>query len=196
MTVYFTLMILVTFFVIYFKEIVTKKNILYLILASILILLLTVAFWGPLLEFKICGEYRIFVPYLLPGKGALKYSTLRFDELLPFTSMHANHLVFHLQIFVIILFFGGIFFLFKKKLWKEKIWIFLIIFTMLSLIMITPIFPWQYTPSILQTLQFPWRLALYTAFGACAFCGLCIKQFENKKYFNIICFLLVRIIFI
>ena len=53
MTIYFTLMILVTFFIIYFKQIFTKRNILYLLLGSSLILLLTAAFWMPLMEMKL-----------------------------------------------------------------------------------------------------------------------------------------------
>lgn len=191
MTIYFTLMILVTFFIIYFKQIFNKKNILYLLLACILILLLTISFWGPLLEFKINGDYRIFVPYLLTGKGDLRYSTLRPDELLPFSDMHAKYLVFHLQMFVTIMIFAGVFLIFKRKLWKEKIYVFLTIFTILAVIMVTPIFPWKYTPSILQTLQFPWRLALYFAFTGILFSGVFIKQFEGKKYFNIICYVFI-----
>lgn len=100
MTIYFTLMILVTFFTVYFKQIFTKKNILYLLLSCILILLLTAAFWMPLLEMKIVGNYKIFEPYLLTAKGALKYSTITFSEIVKLTPFHFGWIIFHLPIFI------------------------------------------------------------------------------------------------
>ena len=100
---------------------------------------------------------------------------------------------FHLQMMVIILFFASIFLLFKNKLWKEKVWRFFLAFTILAMIMITSLFPWYYTPDLLQTLQFPWRLALYIAFGAIMIAGIVLKKFENKKHFNKICFVLIAL---
>ncbi len=193
MTIYFTLMLLVTFFIIYFKQIFTKKHILYLLLASGLTLLLTASFWMPMLEIKLTGSYGIFMPYYMTGKGGLKYSTIPVKELFTFFREFDFHFIrYNLQLFVTILFFISIFFVIKKKLWKEKVWIFLVIFTLLSTIMVTDIFPWYYTPDILQTLQFPWRLVIYITFGAILIAGVCLKQIENKKYFKVIsCGLLI-----
>ena len=187
MTIYFTLIILVTFFIIYFKQIFTKKHILYLIFASIIILLLTASFWMPMLEIKIKGSYGVFMPYYMTSKGALRFSTISISELFAFNrEIDFHYIRFNLQLFVTILFFTSIIFIFKKKMWKQKEWLFLLAFTILSSIMITSLFPWYYTPDILQTLQFPWRLALYIAFGVILISGIALKQIENKKYFNII----------
>ena len=187
MTIYFTLIILVTFFIIYFKQIFTKKHILYLIFASIIILLLTASFWMPMLEIKIKGSYGVFMPYYMTSKGALRFSTISISELFAFNrEIDFHYIRFNLQLFVTILFFISIIFIFKKKMWKQKEWLFLLAFTILSSIMITSLFPWYYTPDILQTLQFPWRLALYIAFGVILISGIALKQIENKKYFNII----------
>lgn len=187
MTIYFTLMLLVTFFVVYFKQIFTKKNILYLVLASGLILLLTASFWMPMLEIKLRGSYGIFMPYYMTGKGGLKYSTISIKELFTFFREIDFHFIrYNLQLFVTILLFISVFFIIKKKLWKEKIWIFLMVFTALSTIMVTDIFPWYYTPDILQTLQFPWRLVIYIAFGAILITGVGLRQIENKKYFKMV----------
>ena len=187
MTIYFTLIILVTFFIIYFKQIFTKKHILYLIFASIIILLLTASFWMPMLEIKIKGSYGVFMPYYMTSKGALRFSTISISELFAFNrEIDFHYIRFNLQLFVTILFFISIIFIFKKKMWKQKEWLFLLAFTILSSIMITSLFPWYYTPDILQTLQFPWRLALYIAFGVILISGIALKQVENKKYFNII----------
>ena len=187
MTIYFTLIILVTFFIIYFKQIFTKKHILYLIFASIIILLLTASFWMPMLEIKIKGSYGVFMPYYMTSKGALRFSTISISELFAFNrEIDFHYIRFNLQLFVTILFFTSIIFIFRKKMWKQKEWLFLLAFTILSSIMITSLFPWYYTPDILQTLQFPWRLALYIAFGVILISGIALKQIENKKYFNII----------
>ena len=193
MTIYFTLMLLVTFFIVYYKQIFTKKNILYLALASGLTLLLTASFWMPMLEIKLKGSYGIFMPYYMTGKGGLKYSTISIKELFTFFREIDFHFIrYNLQLFVTILFFISLFFIIKKKLWKQKIWIFLIVFTGLATIMVTDVFPWYYTPDILQTLQFPWRLVIYIAFGAILLTGVFLKQIENKKYFKILsCVLLI-----
>ena len=193
MTIYFTLMILVTFFIVYFKQIFTKKNILYLVLASGLILLLTASFWMPMLEIKLKGNYAIFIPYYMTGKGGLKYSTISIKELFTFFREIDFHFIrYNLQLFVTVLFFISLFVIVKKKLWKEKVWIFLVVFTALSTIMVTDAFPWYYTPDILLTLQFPWRLVIYIAFGAILISGIFLKQIENKKYFKIFsCSLLI-----
>ncbi len=192
MTIYFTLMILVTFFVVYFKQIFTKKNIVYLLKASGLILLLTSSFWMPLLEIKLRGSYGIFMPNYMTGKGGLKYSTISIGELFAFNREIDFHFIrYNLQLFVTVMFFISLFFVIKKKLWKEKLWIFLMAFTVLSIIMITNLFPWYYIPDILQALQFPWRLVIYIAFGAILIAGICLKQVENKKWFNVICCILL-----
>lgn len=185
MTIYFTLMLLVTFFVVYFKQIFTKKNILYLLLASGVTLLLTASFWMPMLEIKLKGSYGIFMQYYMTGKGGLKYSTIPIKELFTFNREIDFHFIrYNLQLFTTILFFISLFFIIKKKLWKQKIWIFLMAFTTLAIIMITNLFPWYYTPDILQTLQFPWRLVIYIAFGAILIAGISLKQIENKKCFK------------
>ena len=193
MTVYFTLMLLVTFFIVYFKEIFTKKHILYLSLASVCILLLTASFWMPMLEIKLLGSYGVFMPYFMTGKGDLRFSAISILEIFKIKPYGYNNVRFHLQMMVIILFLASLFFLFKNKLWKEKVWRFFLAFTILAMIMITSLFPWYYTPDLLQTLQFPWRLALYIAFGAIVITGIILKKFENKKHFNKICFVLIAL---
>ena len=183
MTIYFTLIILLTFFTVYFKQIFNKKNILYLLLASILILLLTASFWLPMLEIKIKGSYGVFMPYFMTGKGDLRFSTIKLTDLIGWSR---TFVIYHLQVLVNIMFIIGLIIFIKKKMWKEKLWLFLVAFTLLSIIMVTSLFPWYYTPDILQTLQFPWRLVLYIDFGAILISGILLKKLENKKWFDIV----------
>ncbi len=192
MTIYFTLIILVTFFTVYFKQIFTKKNILYLIWASVLILLLTASFWLPMLEIKLTGSYGVFMPYFMTGKGDLRFSTISIAELFMFDNeIDYTYIRFNVQIFVTIMFALSIYLTIKNKLYKEKIWKFLFAFTILSAIMVTSLFPWYYTPNILQTLQFPWRLALYATFGIIIIAGISLKRIEKTKYFNTLCCILI-----
>ena len=183
MTIYFTLIILLTFFTVYFKQIFNKKNILYLLLASILILLLTASFWLPMLEIKIKGSYGVFMPYFMTGKGDLRFSTIKLTDLIGWSR---TFVIYHLQVLVNIMFIIGLIIFIKKKMWKEKLWLFLVAFTLLSIIMVTSLFPWYYTPDILQTLQFPWRLVLYIDFGAILISRILLKKLENKKWFDIV----------
>lgn len=186
MSIYFTLMILVTFFIINIKKICTKKNILYLVFAGILILLLTASFWMPLMEIKLKGDYGVFIPYFMTGKGALAGSTIPLWQLVDFTKPYTHtHLVYNLQLFVTIFVIGGVILLIKDKKWKDTKWLSIFVFTVLSIIMVTPLFPWKYAPDILQTLQFPWRLILYIDFGAILISGYFLQKFETKKFFKI-----------
>ena len=190
-------MILVTFFIVYFKEMFSKKSICYLFLASAWILLLTASFWMPMLEMKIKESYAVFLPYYITAKGGLVNSVISIKELFAFRrEIDFHYIRFNLQLFVTIMFFMSLVGIIIKKMWKEKWVIFLLAFTTLSVVMVTSLFPWKYTPDILQTLQFPWRIALYIAFGAILITGICLKQVEKKKYFNIICCILIGLTFI
>lgn len=188
MSIYFTLIILVAFFLIYFRKIFTWKKIAYLLSASVVILCLTSPFWVGLLEHKIKGSYAIFIPYFITGKGDLRFSAIGLEQYLSFFLPHNyNFIRYHLQIIVTIGVIIGLIFVIKNKIWKSKKWISILLFTLLSFIMTTSLFPWYYTPDILQTLQFPWRLCIYVAFGSILIASISLKQFEKSKYFSIIC---------
>ncbi len=196
MSIYFTLILVVSFLPIFWKKLITKKNILSLLLAAITILGLTASFWIPMLEIKLKGSYGAFMPYFMTGKGDLRFSTLSILELINYTKPHTYDFIrYHLPLFVTILFFLSIFYFLRKKLWKEKVATFLLCFTILSIIMITPLFPWYYTPDILQTLQFPWRLCIYIAFGAILFSGIYLKQLEHRKEFRVLAIVLIGLTF-
>ena len=122
----------------------------------------------------------------------MRNSVISIMELFTFDREIDFHFIrYNLQLFVTIMFFISLIFIVIKKLWKQKVFIFFLIFTVLSAIMLTSLFPWYYVPDFLQTLQFPWRLAIYVAFGAIVVAGICLKPFENKKYFNVICTILL-----
>lgn len=194
MSIYFTLIILLTFFTVYFKKIFNKKNILFLMLASLLILLLTSSFWLPLLEIKIKGSYGVFMPYYMTGKGDLRYSAISILELINYTHPYTYDFIrFNIQLFVVIMFFISLILIIKHKLFKNKLCLFLLFFTLLSMIMITKLFPWYYTPDMLQTLQFPWRLVIYVDFGVILISGIFLKNIESIKKFNLIFILLIII---
>ena len=104
MSIYFTIIIIFSFFIIYLKKIFTKEKIKYLLIASILILLLTASFWLPLLEIKLKGNYGVFVPYFMTGKGDLRFSAINVLELINFKQPYNfNYIRFNLPIYVVVL---------------------------------------------------------------------------------------------
>ena len=192
LSIYLTLILLLTFFPIYFKEIFKKKSIIYLIISSISILLFTAPFWLPLLEIKLSTDYAIFVPFYLTAKGDLQYSTLVFKDYLGFMLKHNyDYIRYHLQLSSTIMVIGSLVIFLKNKLWRNKTKLFFISFFFLSIIMTTRIFPWKYTPGILQTLQFPWRLALLVSFSGIILVMLFLDKFKDKRIFSKLCLFLV-----
>jgi len=185
MSIYLTIIILLTFFPIFWKKIFTKKHILYLSISSLIILSLTSPFWICLLEHKVNGSYAIFMPYYITAKGDLRFSAIHLTDYLNFFLPHTydfNRYHMHLTVTILIL-ISFILFI-KNKIWKQKELLLILLIFIVSLIMTTPLFPWYYTPDILQTLQFPWRLCLYVAFGGILFAMLPLKKLETKKYFS------------
>ena len=169
------------------KEILKK-----LALNIALILCISAFFWLPMLEIKLTGSYGVFMPYFMTGKGDLRFSTISIAELFMFDNeIDYTYIRFNVQLFVTIMFVLSIWLIIKNKQYKEKIWKFLLVFTILSAIMVTSLFPWYYTPNILQTLQFPWRLALYATFGIIIIAGISLKRIEKTKYFNTLCCILI-----
>lgn len=191
MAIFFTIILLVSFVPIYYKKLFTRQNILLVAISSIIILSFTSPFWISILDHKVNGNYAIFIPYYITGKGDLRYSTIGIQQYLSFFLPHNYDFIrYHLQLIITIALFYGIYYFFNKKLWKNSIWTSIMIFTILSFIMTTSLFPWYYTPDILQTLQFPWRLCIYVAFGSILIACLSLKKIENNKYFSMICILI------
>lgn len=187
MSVYFTILILLTFFLIYKKQIFTKKNIFSLCGATVLILLLTSSFWLPLLEIKLKGKYGVFIPHYMVGKGSLQFSTLPLLDLFNFLKPHTFSGIRHYSsFFILLLGIGSFYLILKEKLWKEKIVQFILIFLCVSIIMVSKIFPWSIIPDILSFIQFPWRLTLMVSFAMIMLSCLFLQKIQFKKKFNFI----------
>lgn len=190
MAIYFTLILLLSFILIHFKKIFSWKKVGYIALSSIIILSFTSPFWLSILDHKINGSYAIFIPYYITGKGDLRFSAIGLPQYLSFFLPHTYDFIrYHLQLIISIAIFPGIYILWKKKLWKNKTWLSILLFTIISFIMTTPLFPWYYTPDLLQTLQFPWRLCIFVAFGGILIAGLSLKKIEYHQHFTKICLL-------
>lgn len=191
-SIYLTLILLITFFPIYFKKIFKKKSIFYLIISSISILMLTAPFWLTLLEMKSNTDYTIFVPYYLTAKGDLQYSTLKIGEYFKFFVPHTfDYIRHHLQLSITLMIFITFFLFFKNKLWKKKTILFFLLFFIFSVIMTTNLFPWAYIPSILQTLQFPWRLTLFVQFSGILLALVFLNKISTSKCFSKIFVILI-----
>lgn len=191
MSIYFTLILLSTFFVVYMKQVLKKRAIMYLLLSCFSVLCLTSPFWLRMLEMKLSTLYTIFVPYFLTGKGDLQFSTLSLSDYFHFFLPHNYGFIrYHLSFSVTILICGSLFFFLRDRLCKNRFYLFLFWFFILSIIMTTKIFPWAYIPNLLHTLQFPWRLTLFVQFSGIILAMYFLERISSNKYFPIFFILL------
>ncbi len=186
MSIYFTFLVLLTFFTVYYKKIFTKKNIILLCKAAVFILLLTASFWLPLLDLKLNGDYGVFIPYHMVGKGTLKNSALSIHELFNFTkNMSFSNIRYYSNSFIIILSIISLYYIFKNKMWKEKSTQFIIVFVIVSMIIVSKLFPWSYVPDSLAALQFPFRLTINFSLGMIILSCISLTKLKTKKYFTL-----------
>ncbi len=184
MTIYFTLMVAVVFLLTSFKKIFTKKNVCYFLLSAASILMLTAPFWLPLLEMKM-GDYAIFIPYYMTGKGEMIHSCLNILQYFYFFLSPSDGSIRHyLPLTITILIFISLYEFLKKHEWKDKTHLSIVLFFLLSFWMTTSAFPWQYAPDFLGTLQFPWRLTLYVQFSGIILAMYPLTKWTDKKYFT------------
>lgn len=190
MSIYLTIMLLITFFIIYRKQIFKRDRLLALCISGAMILLITAPFTVQMAEHKLFGTYAVFVPHYMTGSGGLQFSTLKLTQYIDFFKpIGWGNIRFTLMLFQYILIICA--FIFHKKLtfFKEneqnkKMAKFFIVFTLLALYMTSELCLWYFTPTLLDTLQFPWRLAIYFAFGGSFLACFWFTTMTKKPYFN------------
>lgn len=188
--VYFTIL-LIPFFIVYFKQIFTKKNILYLLMSSLLILCLTSPFITTLLEHKINGSYKVFSEGIMASGASLNFSSI---NLLDYFSQTPNTkyegILTFINIFIMLLFVISLITYKKLKFTKEQNKIVLSIFLILlfTIIIMSPLIDWKKLPDFTYMIQFLWRLEIMVAICISLIAPLCIKivSEKNQKIFTTI----------
>lgn len=171
-----------------------NKNIIKAILINVgIILLCTSFYWIPLLEHYFATSYEVFLPERMFKNNTLIGSKL---SLIDFFITKPYDMNFHIGIPIL---FGLILaFLYRKKIkprYKKTITIFLV-FGLISVIMSSKLFPFEYLPSSLKMIQFAWRMMEFASFFLSIVCGITITMFingNNKKEASITILLIIYI---
>lgn len=146
-----------------------NKDILKKIIFSLLIILtLTSFFWMPLLEHKNATQYEVFKEGRMERTNVLVAFKLDFDQL--FITKFDSLMIYEIGIITLI---GLVITPIVIKKIKEikynktdfyKLYIFLLVSGIISLIMTLKIFPFEHLPSTLKMMQFSFRMLEFSSF--------------------------------
>ncbi len=171
-----------------------NKNIIKAILINVgIILLCTSFYWMPLLEHYFATSYEVFLPERMFKNNTLIGSKL---SLMDFFITKPYDMNFHIGLPIML---GLILaFIYRKKIkprYKKTMFLFLI-FGLISVIMSSKLFPFEYLPSTLKMIQFAWRMMEFASFFLSIVCGITITMFingNNKKEASITILLIIYI---
>lgn len=181
------LSIYLTFFVILFllfnfKKVFTKKSILYLFIAAILILIFVSPFIVPLTQHMLKGDYMVFYPYHMYNKWSVASTavTLKTITEVPASGNYIASYIYFTVDFVALFCFVCVL-INLKKIKDNKFALGFIILTFICVFMLSPLFPWKKMPNFLLNIQFVWRIFTFLAFFMSTVAGLIILQFKNNQ---------------
>lgn len=159
------------------------KQIGYILLNMILILLCTSFYWVPLIEHYLATSYEVFVQGRMYSNSTIIGSKLSILDLFANKPWGLN---FHIGLPIILgIILFTIYFRKNKEEYKKDTIIFLI-FGIISIIMTLKIFPFEYLPNIFKMLQFTWRMNEFACFFLSIVSGIAISIFikeDNKKLY-------------
>lgn len=173
-----------------FKQLKNKSVIRKIAINVIFILAITTFFTVPLMEHKILGNYVIFNSTSMKSLPSdVQNSTIKISQLFKDIG-EVNGVSFKIGIPLIILTLLGI--VSYKKVDKNirSEYITFTVIAMISLAMVTKLFPWIIMPKILTTLQFAWRMQAFFEFALSIICAInlyyfidiiCKKSSKNSK---------------
>lgn len=197
MSVLFTFFILILLFI-NLKKVVTKENIKALLISSIFILLISSTFLVPLLEHKFFGNYIVFAENAMTNMDEFLLKSLSFaDFFRNKTTIPMNGIVWHLNYALLFLFIMVVYNYKeyqKEKRTKEFLKIMLVL-TALTALMATHYFPWEYMPSFMRMIQFPFRLLTFLIFSMSAVAGLSVLHYKDSVQKIIIPFFLFGLLY-
>lgn len=173
-----------------FKQLKNKGVIRKIVINVIFILAITTFFTVPLMEHKILGNYVIFNSTSMKSLPSdVQNSTIKISQLFKDIG-EVNGVSFKIGIPLIILTLLGI--VSYKKVDKNirSEYITFAVIAMISLAMVTKLFPWIIMPKTLTTLQFAWRMLAFFEFALSIICAInlyyfidiiCKKSSKNSK---------------
>ena len=182
LAIFLTIFIII-YMLVFYKKLFTRDIIKCLNFASIIILLITSNFWGPLLEHKLLDIHNIFRLYCVEDFG-VEIAQIGFYLFpLKFANVKENYfLLFFISPICFLLMGCNIIQIIRNKINRKDINILkgITIFMIISLFIATNSFVWKIIPNMLRNIQFSWRLALFIAFAASIIGGYGIRLFKDR----------------
>lgn len=182
------------------KDFLKKEVIIKCIINGIFVLLMSLIFLVPMMEFKSQAEYSIFKPEVMKtGSQYMTNKTIKPWQFLK-DKGEENGVSFVVGVPFILMISIGI--LIYKKIDKKHKDFYLtnIVLGFISFIMCTNLFPWHIMPNFLCNIQYPWRMIGLGMFFFTPVCAINIYYFAkstNKKWLqNIIYIMFIAIIMI
>ena len=179
-TIYAILFVILTILINY-KVLANKKFWLFIFIDIIVILVVTSFYTVTLIEYKHTTSYTIF------NKDIMKFTgnkvAGRGNSLLDWIIVNPGYEKLEYNIWLLSIPF--LMTIFTRKIINEenkKIYYTFIIFTLISLFMTTKYFPWKYTPTFLNVIQFPWRMHSFAIFFASVIAAInLVSLFKTKN---------------
>ena len=175
-----------------FRQLKNKEVIKKIAINVIFILAITAFFTVPLMEHKILGNYVIFNSTSMKSLPSdVQNSTIKISQLFKDIG-EVNGVSFKIGIPLIILTLLGI--VSYKKVDKNirSEYITFVVIAMISLAMVTKLFPWIIMPKTLTTLQFAWRLLAFFEFALSIICAINLYYFvemiakDKENLYNVL----------
>ncbi|MFR8115523.1 MAG: hypothetical protein ACLVAK_00695 [Clostridia bacterium] len=175
-----------------FKQLKNKEVIKKIAINVIFILAITAFFTVPLIEHKILGNYVIFNSTSMKSLPSdVQNSTIKISQLFKDIG-EVNGVSFKIGIPLIILTLLGI--VSYKKVDKNirSEYITFAVIAMISLVMVTKLFPWIIMPKTLTTLQFAWRMLAFFEFALSIICAINLYYFvemiakDKENLYNVL----------
>lgn len=168
------------------KEILKK-----LLINCVIILLVTSFYWVPLLEHRFMTDYEVFKQDRMYNDRVIRNSKL---SLLQFIYMQKIDRILTIGIPMSLGLLAFFIYLIKNKFKINKTLLIFACFGIISTIMASEVFPFEYLPDIFKMLQFPWRMVEFSVFFFSIIIGVIVLDLLKKKKYKIIAIVLSIII--
>ena len=184
----YTALFAIIYLLVNIKSLKSKEVWKYLGINALFIIMVTACFTVPMLETKFTTNYRVYEKEAMSTEESVVSQQLPIQRI--FVTPTEESFVFELGPYMIIMLAFSFMTVRIMKLEFRKDYLFFLIMGLISLFMVTKIFPWKYMPSFLYIIQFPWRCMEYASFFlavvAAINMGAVIKKYRFKDAFIII----------
>ncbi len=179
-TTFFTALFIILFLLLNIKKILNKNIIKPLIIALFFAICMCSFYLVPIIEQKVFADINIFNENTIASAQSVAYNALNISKLFPYKNNQSfDGIQFFILIPMLFLLFLSCLKYSEYKNSNKKIFLDFAIIGFIALFMTTNIFPWEYMPSFLLFIQFPWRLLVFADFFLSIFSIVCLLDNKN-----------------